>query len=136
MMGYGIVDALGSVAMGVLSDRFGRAPVALLGCALQCSIAATLLFWTPTAGQHVPPIIMALVLGLGDSTSQVVAPALCTAAFEPTEVRFASTHAWFLLHFFVTNNQHVFATALPDDGCAGCVSRCAGAWRSDHFFGK
>jgi MFS family permease len=87
MIGFGLADAVGSVLIGTLSDKLGRAPVLALGFLLQGSVALALMFWTPEKGNYGPPIVMALLLGVGDSVGQVVPAALCSAAFEPTEVR-------------------------------------------------
>jgi MFS family permease len=86
MMGFGLADAMGSMMMGLLSDKFGRARVLALGFLLQGSIAVTLVFWSPEKGHFAPPVIMALILGLGDAAGQIVYTGLCSAAFPPDEV--------------------------------------------------
>ena len=86
MIGFGLADAAGSVVIGALSDKLGRAPVLALGFVLQGSVALALLFWVPEKSNYGPPIVMALLLGVGDSVGQVVPAALCSAAFAPSEV--------------------------------------------------
>jgi hypothetical protein len=128
MMGFGLADAVGSMLMGLLSDKFGRARVLALGFLLQGSVALTLVFWTPEKGHFAPPILMALILGLGDAAGQVVYAAICSAAFPADEVCAGKCS---VTHFLLTILR---CCDVKVDRSIGCVSGYSGARRLNHVF--
>eukprot|EP00051_Salpingoeca_urceolata_P000807 m.36246 g.36246 ORF g.36246 m.36246 type:complete len:447 (-) comp11000_c0_seq2:122-1462(-) len=84
---YGACDALGSVALGRVSDRLGRAPLLVLGWAAQAAVLLTLLLWDVPSGSYVVLFVLAGLFGIGDAVSQVMISSLCSVCFEDNNTK-------------------------------------------------
>ena len=67
MTAFGAADALGSFALGKLSDVVGRPPVLIVGFLLQGSVAVVLLNVTLGEDAWAPLILCAVAWGIGDA---------------------------------------------------------------------